>query len=100
VEFLPSNSLLALSGLDWTAPDFSTVSRWQKTLQVVIPYRGRTDALHLLVDSTGVKMLGEGSSIGDAPVLLPLLTEEQPPLFPLGKVPGYGKISTGRSCSQ
>jgi hypothetical protein len=53
-------SLLELSGLDWAAPDFSTVSRRQKTLQVVIPYRGRADALHLLVDSTGVKILGEG----------------------------------------
>jgi len=53
-------SLLELAGLDWSVPDFSTVSRRQKSLQVAIPYRGRTDALHLLVDSTGVKMLGEG----------------------------------------
>lgn len=53
-------SLLELAGLDWSVPDFSTVSRRQKCLQVTIPYRGRTDALHLLVDSTGVKMLGEG----------------------------------------
>lgn len=53
-------SLLNLSGLDWPVPDFSTVSRRQKRLQVAIPYRGKNDALHLLVDSTGVKMLGEG----------------------------------------
>lgn len=53
-------SLLKLSELDWPVPDFSTVSRRQKHLQVVIPHRGRSDALHLLVDSTGVKMLGEG----------------------------------------
>lgn len=53
-------SLLQLAGLDWCVPDFSTISRRQKLLQVTIPYRGRTDALHLLVDSTGVKMLGEG----------------------------------------
>lgn len=53
-------SLLKLSGLDWPVPDFSTVSRRQKRLQVVIPYRGKDEALHLLVDSTGVKMLGEG----------------------------------------
>jgi len=53
-------SLLKLSELDWPAPDFSTVSRRQKRLQVVIPYCGKKDVLHLLVDSTGVKMLGEG----------------------------------------
>ena len=53
-------SLLELSGLDWPVPDFSTVSRRQKRLQVVIPYRCNSDVLHLLVDSTGIKMLGEG----------------------------------------
>lgn len=53
-------SLLALSGLDWPIPDFSTISRHQKSLKVAIPYRARHDVLHLLVDSTGVKMLGEG----------------------------------------
>ena len=53
-------SLLRLSGLDWPVPDFSTVSRRQKYLQVVIPHRRKNDVLHLLVDSTGVKMLGEG----------------------------------------
>lgn len=53
-------SLLRLSGLNWPVPDFSTVSRRQKELEVEIPYRGKTDVLHLLVDSTGVKMLGEG----------------------------------------
>ncbi|MEE4121408.1 MAG: transposase, partial [Paracoccaceae bacterium] len=33
-------SLLRLVGLDWTVPDFSTLSRRQKTLAVTIPYRG------------------------------------------------------------
>ncbi|GGY23516.1 hypothetical protein GCM10011289_29170 [Paludibacterium paludis] len=32
-------SLLKLAGLGWTAPDYSTVCRRQKTLQVNIPYR-------------------------------------------------------------
>ena len=41
-------------------PDFSTVSRRQKTLQVQLPYRASTSALELLVDSTGIKFLGEG----------------------------------------
>jgi len=41
-------------------PDFSTVSRRQKTLRVQLPYRASTTALDLLVDSTGIKFLGEG----------------------------------------
>ncbi|MFT6531374.1 MAG: hypothetical protein ACJASC_000903 [Limimaricola cinnabarinus] len=47
-------------GLDWTVPDFSTLSRRQKTLAVNIPYRGSRGPLHLLVDSTGIKVEGEG----------------------------------------
>lgn len=53
-------SLLKLAGLDWPVPDFSTISRRQKHLRVVIPYQRSRDGLHLLVDSTGIKMLGEG----------------------------------------
>ena len=53
-------SLLRLVGLDWTGPDFSTLSRRQKTLAVNIPYRGSKGPLHLLIDSTGIKVEGEG----------------------------------------
>ena len=53
-------SLLRMAGLDWRVPDFSTVSRRQKTLRVQLPYRPSTTALDLLVDSTGIKFLGEG----------------------------------------
>ena len=53
-------SLLRLAHLDWKVPDFSTISRRQKTLQVQLPYRASTSALDLLVDSTGIKFLGEG----------------------------------------
>ena len=52
--------LLRLAGLDWPVPDYSTVSRRQKTLQVAIGAVPTTTGLHLLVDSTGIKMLGEG----------------------------------------
>lgn len=53
-------SLLRLAGLDWAAPDPSTVCRRQKTLQVQLSYRPSPQPLQLLVDSTGVKFLGEG----------------------------------------
>ena len=54
-------SLLDLAGLDWPVPDFSTLSRHQKTLTVHIPFRPGTGALHLLIDSTGVKAEGDGA---------------------------------------
>ena len=53
-------SLLRLIGLDWSVPDFSTVCRRQKTLNVSLPYRGGPDPLNLLIDSTGIKAEGEG----------------------------------------
>ena len=53
-------SLLRLAGLDWAVPDFSTLCRRQKTLAVQIPYRPADGPLNLLVDSTGIKFLGDG----------------------------------------
>lgn len=53
-------SLLRLAGLDWPVPDYSTVSRRQKSLKVQPPYRSNRTALDLLVDSTGIKFIGEG----------------------------------------
>jgi hypothetical protein len=42
-------SQLKLIGLDWPVPDYSTLSRRQKTLAVNIPYRGSKGPLHLLI---------------------------------------------------
>lgn len=53
-------SLLELGKVNWRVPDFSTVSRRQRTLQVQLPYQRSATALDLLVDSTGIKFLGEG----------------------------------------
>lgn len=53
-------SLLALSGLQWPVPDFSTLCRRQRSLDVQVTYRPSAAGLHLLVDSTGIKFLGEG----------------------------------------
>lgn len=53
-------SLLALTGLEWPMPDFSTLCWRQRTLPVSIPYRGSSGPLHLLIDSTGIKAEGEG----------------------------------------
>ena len=53
-------SLLELECLDWSAPDSSTLSRRQKTSDVAIPRRLPAEPMHLLIDSTGVIMKGDG----------------------------------------
>ena len=53
-------SLLRMAGLPWTAPDYSTVCRRQKSLEVQVHYKASTKGLHMLADSTGIKFLGEG----------------------------------------
>ncbi|SEN55312.1 Transposase DDE domain-containing protein [Loktanella fryxellensis] len=51
--------LLRPAGLDWPVADYSTLCRRQKTLGVQIPYRRAGGPLNLLVDSTGIKFLGD-----------------------------------------
>jgi Transposase DDE domain len=53
-------SLLRMAGLNWPVPDYSTLCRRQKTVTIQIPYRRSGGSLNLLVDSTGVKMRGDG----------------------------------------
>jgi hypothetical protein len=53
-------SLLRLAGLDWPVPDCSTLCRRQKTLKAQIPFRRVEGPPKLLVDSTGMKFLGDG----------------------------------------
>lgn len=53
-------ALLKLAGLDWPVPDYTTLCRRQKTIAVQIPYRRADGPLNLLVDSTGIKFLGDG----------------------------------------
>lgn len=53
-------SLLKLAELDWPVPDYTTLCRRQKTKNVELGARPSSGGLHLLVDSTGIKMMGEG----------------------------------------
>src|SRR3954454_20222803 len=52
------SSLLELMGLDLPVPDHSTLSRRSRTLAVVS--QAPSGPVHLLVDSTGVKLSGTG----------------------------------------
>jgi hypothetical protein len=54
-------SIIGLLGLDLPVPDHSTLSRRAETLVVAWPRSCRDgEALHLLVDSTGLKLCGAG----------------------------------------
>jgi hypothetical protein len=54
-------SLLKMAGLeDWPVPDYSTLCRRQRSVTIQIPFRRAGGPLNLLVDSTGVKMRGDG----------------------------------------
>jgi hypothetical protein len=54
------NSLLHLMGLDLCAPDHTTLSRRGLELNVSLPVQPPDGALHLFVDSTGLKLFGQG----------------------------------------
>jgi len=54
-------SIIHLPGLDLAVPDHSTLSRRAATLEVPRPHpRREGEPLHLLVDSTGLKLCGAG----------------------------------------
>jgi hypothetical protein len=53
-------SLLELMGLDLPVPDHSTLSRRSRTLTVALQAQSASGPVHLLVDSTGVKLSGPG----------------------------------------
>ena len=47
-------------GVQLPEPEHSTVSRRKRTLTVSLPVVPRSGAVHLVVDSTGLKVYGEG----------------------------------------
>ena len=53
-------SLMKLLGLDLPVLSYSQLSRRCANLEVTLPRRKNNEALHMVVDSTGVKVFGEG----------------------------------------
>ena len=51
-------SVFELMKLDLPVPDHSTLSRRQ--LEITLPVKNLSNSLHLVIDSTGVKVYGEG----------------------------------------
>jgi IS5 family transposase len=54
------DALGELLHLEVPIPHYSTLSRRRATLEVKLPRRRGNEALHVVVDSTGVKVFGEG----------------------------------------
>jgi len=53
-------SVIKLLAVEVKVPDYSTLSRRCRTLRVRLPRLPKSEVLHLVVDSTGVKIFGEG----------------------------------------
>jgi hypothetical protein len=58
-------SLIKMAKLDWPVPDYTTLCRRQKTLKVNLGGRASSGGLHLLIDSTGIKMMGARENWGE-----------------------------------
>jgi IS5 family transposase len=55
-----TRSLLRLLGLKLSAPCYTTLCRRRRSLDVELPRLRKSEPLHLVVDSTGIKVYGEG----------------------------------------
>lgn len=53
-------SIFELMNVTAAVPSYSTLSRRQQTLDIVLPKRRAGEGVHVVVDSTGVKVFGEG----------------------------------------
>ena len=54
-----ARSIFELMGLDLDVPDYTTLCRRAKSLQITLPKKAE-GPLHLVIDSTGLKVYGEG----------------------------------------
>lgn len=53
-------SVFDMLGLDLGVPDYTTLSKRAKTLSVQLPTTKSNEPLHIVLDSTGLKIYGEG----------------------------------------
>ena len=54
------SSIIELMGLTLLTPHYTTFCRRQKEIPVVLTSRNQEESLHIVVDSTGLKVFGEG----------------------------------------
>lgn len=53
-------SVVKLLRVELPVPNYTTLCRRSKVLDVKLPYQGKSKSLHIVVDSTGLKVHGEG----------------------------------------
>jgi len=54
------HSLLHLLGVELSVPCYTTLCRRRRSLEVELPRLRKSEPLHIVVDSTGIKLYGEG----------------------------------------
>jgi len=55
-----TRSVIKLLGVELSVPDYTTLCRRRRSLTVALPRRNKSESLHMVVDSTGIKVYGEG----------------------------------------
>jgi len=55
-----TRSVVRLLGVELSVPDYTTLCRRRHSLSVELPRRHKDEPLHVVVDSTGIKVYGEG----------------------------------------
>jgi len=55
-----TRSLIKLLGVQVSVPCYTTLCRRRRSLEIVLPRRPASEPLHMVVDSTGIKVYGEG----------------------------------------
>ena len=55
-----TRSLIRLLGVEVSVPSYTTLCRRRRSLEVEMPRLRKSEPLHLVVDSTGIKVYGEG----------------------------------------
>ncbi len=53
-------SIVKLLGVELSVPDYTTLCRRRRKLSVELPRQQKSEPLHVVVDSTGIKVYGEG----------------------------------------
>src|SRR5215210_6097419 len=54
------NAVLRLLKVELSVPDYTTLCRRRRRLEVSLPRRAKDEPLHVVVDATGIKVYGEG----------------------------------------
>ncbi len=54
------SSVLSLLKVELPVPDYTTLCRRRRQLEVSLPKHARDEPLHVVVDATGIKIYGEG----------------------------------------